>query len=162
MEIKDYLNQFSWSDVGNRIMRCTEIEAQASLNRPKKNILDFLNLISPAAEPLLEKMAIMSNQITQQRFGKTIQLYAPMYLSNECQNICTYCGFSMDNKIKRKTLSNTEIVLEALALKDMGVNHVLLVSGEANKIVFSECNPSFKTLLFKYFNRGPTSISIRI
>jgi 2-iminoacetate synthase len=158
MEIKDYLNQFSWSDVGNRIMRCTEIEAQASLNRPKKNILDFLNLISPAAEPLLEKMAIMSNQITQQRFGKTIQLYAPMYLSNECQNICTYCGFSMDNKIKRKTLSNTEIVLEALALKDMGVNHVLLVSGEANKIVEIEYFLNAIRLLKPYFS----NISIEV
>ena len=135
MEVKDYLNQLSWKDVENRISRCTEFDATTSLYRSKKNVFDFLNLITPAAEPLLEQMAVLSKQTTQQRFGKTIQLYAPMYLSNECQNICTYCGFSMDNKIKRKTLSNTEIVLEAMALKEMGVNHVLLVSGEANKIV---------------------------
>ena len=62
----------------------------------------------------------MAQHLTQKRFGKVIQMYAPLYLSNECQNICTYCGFSTDNKIRRKTLSNTEIIIEAMALKTMG------------------------------------------
>lgn len=64
-----------------------------------------------------------------------MQLYAPMYLSNECTNICTYCGFSFDNKLKRKTLSNEEILKEAEAIKQAGFNHVLLVTGEANHTV---------------------------
>jgi len=62
-------------------------------------------------------------------------MYAPLYLSNECQNICTYCGFSLDNKIKRKTLSDAEIKLEIEALKNTGFDHVLLVTGEANYTV---------------------------
>jgi 2-iminoacetate synthase len=54
-----------------------------------------------------------------------------LYVSNECQNICTYCGFSLDNKIKRKTLMDFEIKLEVAALKEAGFDHVLLVAGEA-------------------------------
>lgn len=135
MDIKEIIAQYSWKEIQDILDRCTEKDVELSLYRGKKSIMDFLNLISPAAEPYLEVMANMSHQITQQRFGKTIQLYAPLYLSNECQNICTYCGFSMDNKIKRKTLSNSEIIVEAMALKEMGINHVLLVSGEANKTV---------------------------
>lgn len=135
MDIKETLNQYDWKEIKKLLENCRTSDVEASLNRPKRSVMDFLNLISPAAEPFLEQMAQLSNQLTQQRFGKTIQLYAPLYLSNECQNICTYCGFSMDNKIKRRTLSNSEIILEAMALKDMGINHVLLVSGEANKTV---------------------------
>ncbi|GGE15921.1 2-iminoacetate synthase ThiH [Sphingobacterium cellulitidis] len=135
MDIKEIIAQYSWKEIQDILDCCTEKDVELSLYRGKKSIMDFLNLISPAAEPYLEVMANMSHQITQQRFGKTIQLYAPLYLSNECQNICTYCGFSMDNKIKRKTLSNSEIIVEAMALKEMGINHVLLVSGEANKTV---------------------------
>jgi 2-iminoacetate synthase len=58
-----------------------------------------------------------------------------MYLSNECNNICTYCGFSLDNKIRRKTLSQTEMLNEAKVLRDQGFNHLLLVTGEANHTV---------------------------
>lgn len=85
-------------------------------------------------------------------------MYAPLYLSNECQNICTYCGFSLDNKIRRKTLSNTEIIIEAMALKTMGVNHILLVSGEANKTVGIEYFLNAIKLLRPYF----ANISIEV
>jgi 2-iminoacetate synthase len=83
----------------------------------------ILALISPAAT-YLEEMAQLTHELTKKRFGKTIQMYAPLYVSNECQNICTYCGFSLDNKIKRKTLMDFEIKLE-VAVK--GFDHVLLV-----------------------------------
>jgi 2-iminoacetate synthase len=92
-------------------------------------------LLSDAAARHLEEMARRSRLITSQRFGKTVQMFAPLYLSNECQNICTYCGFSYHNKIKRKTLTDDEIRREAKALKDIGFDHVLLVSGEANASV---------------------------
>lgn len=127
--------QYDWHDIKEKIYHKTIDDVRKSLRKEKRNLDDFLALISPAATTELEEMARLTQQVTQRRFGKTIQLYAPLYLSNECQNICTYCGFSMDNKIKRKTLSNSELLLEAMALKSMGVNHVLLVSGEANKTV---------------------------
>ena len=100
-----------------------------------RTLEDFKALISPAALPYLEQMAQLSHQLTQRRFGKTIQLFAPMYLSNECNNICTYCGFSLDNKIKRKTLTAAEILQEINVIKQHGFNHILLVTGESNHTV---------------------------
>jgi len=134
-DFKEIYNQQNWNLVQDKIYGSSIHDVRRSLNKSKRTLMDFVHLISPAANAELENMAQIANKMTSQRFGKTIQLYAPLYLSNECQNICTYCGFSMDNQIKRKTLNNTELILEAMALKDMGVQHVLLVSGEANKTV---------------------------
>lgn len=130
--------QYDWDIIKDKIYACTAKDVQQVLAKKKKDLADFLVLLSPAASPFLETMAATSQAITQKRFGKTIQLYAPMYLSNECQNICTYCGFSMTNKIRRRTLTNAEILLEAMALKEIGVEHLLLVSGEANHTVGME------------------------
>lgn len=132
---KHTLDRYAWDDVQTKIYGATDQEVQSVLGKDNLTLQDFIVLISPAAAPYLEQMAQKTQRITQRRFGKTIQLYAPLYLSNECQNICTYCGFSMDNQIRRKTLNNTELLLEAMALKSMGINHILLVSGEANKNV---------------------------
>ncbi len=128
-------NQYNWHDVQDQILRKSEADVLRALSKDKRTLEDFMALISPAALPYIETMAQLSHHITQKRFGKTIQMYAPLYLSNECQNICTYCAFSLDNKIKRKTLSNAEILIEAQALKDMGYEHLLLVTGEANTTV---------------------------
>jgi 2-iminoacetate synthase len=131
----DLLNQYAWADVSRMIEAATATDVERALARPNRTLTDFAALISPAARPYLEVMARQSRQLTQQRFGKTIQLYAPLYLSNECQNICTYCAFSLDNKIRRRTLTDDEIAREADALKAMGYDHVLLVTGEANQTV---------------------------
>lgn len=132
---KDFFEKYQWNDIKARLEKVTVTDVEKSLQKKNKTIDDFLNFLSPMASRKLEIMAKMTQQLTQKRFGKTIQLYAPLYLSNECQNICTYCGFSLDNPIRRKTLSDTELMIEASVLKSMGVNHVLLVSGEANKTV---------------------------
>lgn len=132
---KSVFENYNWDDIQTRIQQTSTIEVELALHKSKRNLDDFLTLISPAALPYLEQMAQMSHELTKKRFGKTIQMYAPMYLSNECQNICTYCGFSLDNKIKRKTLSEIEITQEVEALKKLGFNHVLLVTGEANYTV---------------------------
>lgn len=135
ISFKDVFEQYDWDEIKSRLNKVSLTDVYKSLQKKNKTIDDFLNLLSPAASRELELMAKMTRSLTQKRFGKTIQLYAPLYLSNECQNICTYCGFSLDNPLKRKTLSDTELMIEASVLKSMGVNHVLLVSGEANKIV---------------------------
>jgi 2-iminoacetate synthase len=127
--------QHSWDSVKQSILAKTTQDVQHALQTSKRNLEDFKALISPAAMPFLEILAQKSQQITQKRFGKTIQMYVPLYLSNECQNICTYCGFSFDNKIKRKTLSDQEVIAEVEVLKSMGFDHVLLVTGEANQTV---------------------------
>lgn len=135
MSFVNIFNQYNWEDVRASIYAKSEQDVIAALNSPKPTLEDFKALISPAAEKYIEQMAVKSSALTQKRFGKTIQLYAPMYLSNECNNICTYCGFSMDNKLKRKTLSDKEIIQELEAIKQEGFNHILLVSGEANYTV---------------------------
>jgi 2-iminoacetate synthase len=132
---KSVFEQYSWDKIQAKIYQTTTKEVEQALAKTKRNLDDFLALISPAAQAYLEQMAQISHELTKKRFGKTIQMYAPLYLSNECQNICTYCGFSLDNKIKRKTLTESEITLEVEALKKAGFDHVLLVTGEANYTV---------------------------
>ncbi|GET46454.1 2-iminoacetate synthase ThiH [Capnocytophaga felis] len=135
MSFIELFETYSWEDIKERIYRTTAEDVRSTLAKKKRTIEDFLVLVSPAAAPFLEPMAQLTQRLTQQRFGKTIQLYAPLYVSNECNNICTYCGFSFDNKIRRRTLTDAELLQEADILKKMGVEHVLLVSGEANHIV---------------------------
>lgn len=95
---------------------------------------DFQALLSPAARPFLEEMAQLSHRLTVERFGRTMQLFAPMYLSNVCANVCSYCGFSAQNRIPRKVLSDAEIVADASVLKAHGFDHVLLVTGESGRV----------------------------
>ncbi len=132
---KNIFDQYNWNDTLTSILSKTETDVIRALSHPNRGLEDFKALVSPAAKPFLEEMAQISSQVTKKRFGNTIQMYAPMYLSNECQNICTYCGFSMTNKIPRRTLTDQEILREVDFLKSKGYNHVLLVTGEANKTV---------------------------
>jgi 2-iminoacetate synthase len=99
------------------------------------SLSDFAALISPAATELMEPMARRAHALTQQRFGKVIRLFAPLYLSNECINNCKYCGFSRDNPILRVTLSVDEVLREATALHEQGFRNILLVAGEHPKFV---------------------------
>jgi len=105
------------------------------LTKSRLSLTDFAHLISPAATSSLEVLSRRSHQLTQQRFGKVIRLFAPLYLSNECINNCRYCGFSRDNPILRVTLSLEEVKREARALKEQGFRNVLLVAGEHPKFV---------------------------
>lgn len=135
MTFKNTYELYNWEEVTKTISSKTESDVKKVLVKERITIDDFATLISPAALPFLNQMAVKSQMLTKQRFGKTIQLFAPMYLSNECNNICTYCGYSFDNKIKRKTLTDTEILKEVEAIKQLGFDHVLLVTGEANATV---------------------------
>lgn len=96
---------------------------------------DLPILLSPAAEHYIEIMAQKAHALTKQRFGNTMQLFIPMYVSNECFNTCTYCGFSVEHKYVRKTLTDEEIRQEAAFLKNKGFQHVLLLTGESPKNV---------------------------
>jgi 2-iminoacetate synthase len=131
----EIFNRYEWDVVKQSIYKKTAGDVEAALAKTHRDLEDFKALISPAAAPYLEEMAQLSHQLTQKRFGRIIQLYIPLYLSNECQNICTYCGFSYENKIRRRTLSAGELLTEVAAIREMGYEHVLLVSGEANQTV---------------------------
>lgn len=110
-------------------------DIKESLCKPKLSLNDFARLISPAAAGSLEDLGRRARELTQQRFGKVIRLFAPLYLSNECINNCRYCGFSRDNPILRVTLTVDEVRREAEALLAQGFRNLLLVSGEHPKFV---------------------------
>lgn len=150
---KNIFDSYKWNEVSDSIYNKTSFDVEGALYRTSKRTLeDFKALISPVAKTYLEEMAILSRSLTLKRFGKTMQMYVPLYLSNECQNICTYCGFSLDNKLKRITLTNAQIIKEAEALKSMGYDHVLLVTGEANKTVGVDYITNAIKLLKPYFS----------
>lgn len=133
---KEVFEKQSWEEISESVLNKDETDVRRALqNAGHGSPDDFLALISPAAESHLEEMAQVSHRLTKKRFGNTIQLYIPLYLSNECQNICTYCGFSFHNKIPRITLSEDEILNEVAVIKAMGFDHILLVTGEASKTV---------------------------
>lgn len=132
---KNIFEKYDWEEQKTSIYSKTVKDVELALLSKKRTIEDFKALISPAALTYIEQMAKLSHELTTKRFGKTIQLYAPMYLSNECNNICTYCGFSLDNKVKRKTLTDGEILKEVEFIKAQGFNHILLVTGESNNTV---------------------------
>lgn len=95
----------------------------------------FEQLIAPKSDPELQAMAETSSALTRQNFGRTMRLFAPLYLSNECINNCRYCGFSRDNPILRVTLTVDEVVTEARHLSCAGFRQILLVAGEHPKFV---------------------------
>lgn len=105
------------------------------LDTANGNLQAFIDLIQCDAALHLENMARTANRLTQMNFGKTIQLFAPLYLSNECVNTCHYCGFSAPNKIRRRTLLISEVTNEAQYLYQKGFQNILLVSGEDPKAV---------------------------
>jgi len=95
----------------------------------------FAALLEPNDKEQFEAMAQEARSLTRQNFGRTMRMFAPLYLSNECINNCRYCGFSRDNPILRVTLSVDEVVAEARYLAEHGFRQVLLVAGEHPKFV---------------------------
>lgn len=124
------LNTYNWEDTTNKIMIKKASEVEKALKSSRTTLDDFMALISPAAEAYIEPMAVKSKAITQRRFGKTMQMYIPLYLSNACANACIYCGFNHTNDIKRITLNSEQVMQEIKVIKDMGFEHLLLVTGE--------------------------------
>src|SRR5947207_3835785 len=98
----------------------------------------FEHLIAPKTDQELESMAQASRAVTMQNFGRTMRLFAPLYLSNECVNNCRYCGFSRYNPIVRVTLSVDEMISEARHLARQGFRQILLVAGEHPKFVSAD------------------------
>jgi 2-iminoacetate synthase len=109
----------------------TAADVQRALHDDKIDIAGLAALLSPAADEYLPELAARSARITNRRFGRTIQIYAPVYLSNYCTNRCAYCGFAAHNKIERRVLTMEEAAQEAMILHGRGFNHILLVAGEA-------------------------------
>ena len=131
MSFYDVIKKYDQQQVIAEIEAMTASDVQRALASEQIDNRDFMALLSPAAENFLEEMAQKAHAITLRRFGRTILLYAPLYLSNECHNSCLYCGFSVNNPIPRRTLTLDEVEREARILYDQGFRHILLLTGEA-------------------------------
>lgn len=105
------------------------------LAAPPPELAAFKRLIEPCGDAALEDLARRSAAMTRRHFGRTMRLFAPLYLSNECVNNCSYCGFSRDNAILRVTLEIEQVAAEARHLAAEGFRNVLLVAGEHPKFV---------------------------
>ena len=136
MNFVDLWRRHDFRAIGRGIAAKTPADVRRALDRPRGSVDldDFAALLSPAAAPFLEEMAQAGHRYTVERFGRTIRMFAPLYLSNACANVCTYCGFSAHNKIRRKVLSDAEILAEARVLRGRGFDSVLLVTGEIGRV----------------------------
>jgi len=125
------LAKISWDETTQKIMNKTDEDVRRALGKKHCTVDDFMALISPAAAPYLETMAQLSQKYTMERFGKTISMFIPLYITNSCTNSCVYCGFHISNPMKRTILTEEEIVNEYKAIKRLGpFENILLVSGE--------------------------------
>ena len=123
-----------------RLEKVTSADVENALSEPagSYSLRRLMTLISPAAESYIEQMAQAAHQLTVQRFGRTIRLYAPLYLSNYCSNSCRYCGFNRENKSERTRLTIDEAVAEANIIAAEGFRDILLVSSEDRKFISAD------------------------
>ncbi|MDR1725263.1 MAG: 2-iminoacetate synthase ThiH [Bacteroidales bacterium] len=148
------IKNLNWEKTTLSINQKTKRDVQIALNKENISLEDFKALLSPAAQPFLEIMAQKARIATQKRYGKIIQFYIPLYLSNECSNHCIYCGFNHNNPIERKTLNDDEIMDEISVIKSMGYDNVLLLTGEYPRVAGIDyienavklCRPHFSTI----------------
>jgi 2-iminoacetate synthase len=100
----------------------------------ERSLEDFAALLSPTAGELLETLATASRRLTLARFGRTMHMYAPLYLSNECLTTCGYCGFAKNLPVSRKTLTERDALEEASHLLSQGFRSILLLTGEHERV----------------------------
>jgi 2-iminoacetate synthase len=128
------------SDIREKVMmqmqeydysKYTAKDVLAALEHESCSIEDFKALLSPAAEPFLEKMAQRARIETGKHFGNTVYIFTPLYIANYCENYCVYCGFNCYNHINRMKLSKEQIEKEMKIISDSGMEEILILTGES-------------------------------
>jgi 2-iminoacetate synthase len=109
-------------------------DVKVALSHEVRSLEDFAALLSPAAEPMLEEMAQKAREETRKHFGNSIYMFTPIYISNYCENHCIYCGFNCYNQIKRARLDMDAIEKEMKAIKETGLEEILILTGESRKM----------------------------
>ncbi|EMS81496.1 2-iminoacetate synthase ThiH [Desulfotignum phosphitoxidans] len=131
MSFLDKVIEYESFDFEGFFSSVTSQNVQQSLFRDHLTVPDLLHLLSPRARDFLEPMAQKARNVTMQYFGRTIGLYAPLYISDYCANQCTYCGFNTHTTFKRNKLTPEQIDQEAAAIANTGIRHILVLTGEA-------------------------------
>ncbi|MFC1752508.1 2-iminoacetate synthase ThiH [Thermoproteota archaeon] len=129
-----FSDQFSHELISKTLADSSQIsehDVDVCLSKSKWKLKDFSILISNQAQSQVKRMSKIAERITKQRFGNTVQLYIPLYLSNYCTNDCAYCGFSKRLPINRITLTEQQILKETSFLHARGFRHILLLTGES-------------------------------
>jgi 2-iminoacetate synthase len=109
----------------------TERKIAAILERDRLTELEYLALLSDAAQPSIEFMAQKAGVLTRRHFGNAIFIFTPFYLSNYCDSVCPYCSFGRQQPIERQHLSIDEVRAEAKRIGEKGIRHILALTGES-------------------------------
>ena len=125
--VPDYLSPLPWMELA---AGADQAMVEKALLVEEPGIREFAVLLSPTAGRHVETLARRAQVLTRRHFGRVISLYAPLYLSNYCSSGCAYCGFASDRRSKRCKLLPEQVQAELLALKQMGLEEVLLLTGE--------------------------------
>lgn len=112
---------------------------------------DFKALLSPAAKPFLEEMAVKANRETSKHFGNSVNIFTPLYIANYCENYCIYCGFNCYNHIERLKLNSEQIEEEMKIIADSGIEEILILTGESRNLSSIEYIGEACKLAKKYF-----------
>lgn len=127
----DELLKIDWDETTRQIYSKTDADVRRALGKQHCDVDDFMALLSPAAEPYLEKMAQLSRHYTEERFGRTMSMFIPLYITNSCTNSCVYCGFHIQNPMSRVILTPEQIEDEFRAIKQLApFENILIVTGE--------------------------------
>jgi 2-iminoacetate synthase len=123
--LPDWLDPQPW--LGKPV---TDAEVARALETEAPDEETLAALLSPAAAEVLEPMAARAQALTRRHFGRTVQLYVPLYLSSWCSGGCAYCGFASDRGTERHALDFAAVDNELDAIHAMGFEEVLLLTGE--------------------------------
>lgn len=127
-------------------------DVEAALAKETLHQEDLAALLSPAAEPYLEQMAVRAKAEREKHFGNNVQLFTPLYISNYCENQCVYCGFNRKNKIRRCKLDDTQIEKEMDAIASTGMREILILTGESRHASGPEYIANAVRIAGKYFS----------
>jgi len=152
MSYYDILLKYKAFPFENFLGRLSSQEAERFLYSGDQNPERFLALLSPAVETLLEPMAQKAHALTLQHFGRTIQLYTPMYLSNFCENECAYCGFNARHSMPRRKLTLEKVEKEAAFIASTGIEHLLILTGDSRNASPLSYIKECLQILKKYFS----------
>ena len=158
MTFHDELRRYDSLDHESFFAQVTDADIFRAIDKQRLSPQDFLALLSPRAASHLEAMARRASALTIRHFGRAVQLFTPLYLSNFCTNQCVYCGFNTTNPLKRRKLSLEEVEAEAAEIAKSGLKHILLLTGEDRLTSPDSYIADCATVLKKHF----TSISIEV
>ena len=148
------------SDIQSKVLRAMESydpsaysakDVLRALEHNTCTVEDFKALLSPAAEPFLEKMAQKAKFETGKHFGNTVYLFTPLYIANYCENYCVYCGFNCYNNVRRMKLNMEQIEHEMKVISESGMEEILILTGESRSQSSVEYIGEACKLARKYF-----------